>query len=102
MKNTGDAIGDLDGTRYPFSMCSFRNLSSSSCSLGDMGYDLIFHFCTAPGSRSMAWSQGWCCGSRCDSFSEKTLAKSRYCGGTISSNVLLPLAEMAFLAICWE
>ena len=30
MKNTGDAIGDFDGTKYPLATCSDKNLQYPS------------------------------------------------------------------------
>jgi hypothetical protein len=54
IKNTGEAIGDFDGLKYPFAKFSSKNLSNASCSNIDMGYVLTFQCVTASGSKSMA------------------------------------------------
>src|SRR6266481_331730 len=84
-KKTGDAIGDFEGQIQPLARFSSRNLSSSFCSTGDIGYTFILKGC-APGTRLIAWSHCFCSGSLSNDSLEKTSRKVWYGSGSISSS----------------
>ena len=57
-------------------------------------------FIAEPGFKSMVWSQGWCCGRRCEASSLKTLEYFLNCAGMWSMEALgAVLAAISVLVV---
>src|SRR3984885_11210121 len=98
-KKKGHAIGDLEGRIYPLRRCSVIYSFRASDSLGVRRYMPQF-LIVALGFRSIAWSQGWCCGNLCDASSLKTLEYRWYWVGICSVDGLgAVLAAIPVLAV---
>src|SRR6266481_4195956 len=82
-KKTGDPVRDFNGQIRLLARFSSRNLLSSFCSTGDIGYTFILKGC-APGTRSIAWSHCFCLGSLSNDSLEKTSRKVWYGSSSIS------------------
>src|SRR6266481_2224142 len=82
-KKTGDPVRDFNGQIRLLARFSSRNLLSSFCSTGDIGYTFILKGC-APGTRSIVWSHCFCLGSLSNDSLDKTSQKVWYSSGSIS------------------
>ena len=104
MKKNVAAYRLLIGQMVLWSLCSFRNFLSSSCSDCDSLMFLLMRVASAPGFNSMAWFQGCGGGNFLDSSLLNTLACQWYCGGTMLGGVLLvidPMSVWVLGLICW-
>src|SRR6266481_4149369 len=84
-KKTGDPVRDFNGQIRLLARFSSRNLLSSFCSTGDIGYTFVLK-CCAPGTRSITWSHCFHSGSLSNDSLEKTSRKVWYSSGSISSS----------------